>query len=137
MSLYAWEASNTDDEGVLRLSYLLPRFSTSPWLPEWLGQWITFLILFNNFVPISLYVSIELVHYVQAYLINTDVKIYDAETDTPAQARTSNLNEGACCARVHTVPTPHTPHTHRCVRRPGGHPRAWARARGGAVAPLL
>lgn len=109
VALYAWEASNTDDEGVLRLSYLLPRFATNPWLPEWMGQWITFLILFNNFVPISLYVSIEMVHYVQAFLINADVKMYDPETDTPAQARTSNLNEGARFAPAPTVPPPQHP----------------------------
>eukprot|EP00762_Andalucia_godoyi_P004804 ANDGO_07205.mRNA.1 Phospholipid-transporting ATPase 3 len=54
---------------------------------------ITFLILFNNLIPISLYVSLEMVKVVQAYYISNDIHMYFAETNTPAQARTSSLNE--------------------------------------------
>ncbi|CAH1113541.1 unnamed protein product [Psylliodes chrysocephalus] len=54
---------------------------------------ITFLILFNNLVPISLQVTLELVRFIQAIFINMDREMYHAETDTPAMARTSNLNE--------------------------------------------
>lgn len=53
----------------------------------------TFIVLFNNLVPISLYVSMEFVKFGQAYFINNDIEMYDQRTDTPAQARTSNLNE--------------------------------------------
>jgi magnesium-transporting ATPase (P-type) len=35
----------------------------------------------------------ELVKFVQAWLINEDLNMYDPLTDTPAKARTSNLNE--------------------------------------------
>lgn len=56
-------------------------------------SWITFLILFNNLIPISLYVSMEAVKVVQALLIDSDVEMYYARNDTPASARTSNLNE--------------------------------------------
>lgn len=55
--------------------------------------WVTDLILYNNLVPISLYVSLELVRWHQARQIDNDVEMYHAETDTPARARTSNLNE--------------------------------------------
>lgn len=54
---------------------------------------LTFIILFNNLIPISLQVTLEVVRYVQATFINMDVEMYHAETDTPAMARTSNLNE--------------------------------------------
>eukprot|EP00027_Filamoeba_sp_ATCC50430_P017093 CAMPEP_0168565858 /NCGR_PEP_ID=MMETSP0413-20121227/14088_1 /TAXON_ID=136452 /ORGANISM="Filamoeba nolandi, Strain NC-AS-23-1" /LENGTH=1122 /DNA_ID=CAMNT_0008597795 /DNA_START=123 /DNA_END=3488 /DNA_ORIENTATION=+ len=54
---------------------------------------LTFVILYNNLIPISLYVSVEIVKFGQAYFINNDVKMYHAESDTPALARTSNLNE--------------------------------------------
>eukprot|EP00741_Cyanophora_paradoxa_P023399 tig00021582_g22605.t1 len=59
------------------------------------GFWgfITFLILLNNLVPISLYVTVELVKVLQAHLISSDARMYHAESDTPAAARTSNLNE--------------------------------------------
>lgn len=55
--------------------------------------WITFLILYNNLVPISLYVSLEVVKLVQAKLVSADLKMYYAPTATAALARTSNLNE--------------------------------------------
>lgn len=55
--------------------------------------WITFLILYNNLIPISLYVTVEVVKLIQAYFINSDVEMYYERNDTPAQARTSNLNE--------------------------------------------
>ncbi|XP_018331633.1 probable phospholipid-transporting ATPase IA isoform X4 [Agrilus planipennis] len=54
---------------------------------------LTFVILFNNLIPISLQVTLEMVRFVQAIFINMDVEMYHAETDTPAMARTSNLNE--------------------------------------------
>lgn len=54
---------------------------------------LTFFILFNNLIPISLQVTLEVVRFVQAIFINMDSEMYHAETDTPAMARTSNLNE--------------------------------------------
>eukprot|EP01063_Lacrimia_lanifica_P020111 TRINITY_DN27471_c0_g1_i1.p1 TRINITY_DN27471_c0_g1~~TRINITY_DN27471_c0_g1_i1.p1 ORF type:complete len:1378 (+),score=457.58 TRINITY_DN27471_c0_g1_i1:174-4307(+) len=53
----------------------------------------TFLILFNNLIPISLYVSMELVKIVQAKLMNWDLEMYYEPSDTPAEARTSSVNE--------------------------------------------
>eukprot|EP00612_Vaucheria_litorea_P000984 CAMPEP_0171460920 /NCGR_PEP_ID=MMETSP0945-20130129/5593_1 /TAXON_ID=109269 /ORGANISM="Vaucheria litorea, Strain CCMP2940" /LENGTH=1196 /DNA_ID=CAMNT_0011987199 /DNA_START=242 /DNA_END=3832 /DNA_ORIENTATION=+ len=54
--------------------------------------WFTFLILYNNFIPISLYVSLEMVNTIQAEFINQDIQMYDESQDTPALARTSNMN---------------------------------------------
>ncbi|KAL2462555.1 putative phospholipid-transporting ATPase 4 [Forsythia ovata] len=54
---------------------------------------VTALILYGYLIPISLYVSIEVVKVLQALFINQDIRMYDEETGTPAQARTSNLNE--------------------------------------------
>jgi phospholipid-transporting ATPase len=56
-------------------------------------SFLTFLILFNAIVPISLYVSLELAKVGQAYFLNNDLNMYYAKNDTPALARTSNLNE--------------------------------------------
>lgn len=45
-------------------------------------------------IPIALYVSIEMVKIVQSLVfIGLDRSMYYAESDTPAVARTSNLNE--------------------------------------------
>jgi len=54
---------------------------------------LTFIILFNNLIPISLQVTLEVVRFIQATFINMDIEMYHAESDTPAMARTSNLNE--------------------------------------------
>lgn len=56
-------------------------------------NFLTFTILYNNLIPISLQVALEVVRYVQASYINQDMEMYHEETDTPAKARTSNLNE--------------------------------------------
>ncbi|XP_056417763.1 phospholipid-transporting ATPase IB isoform X7 [Hyla sarda] len=54
---------------------------------------LTFIILYNNLIPISLLVTLEVVKFIQALFINWDRDMYYADTDTPAMARTSNLNE--------------------------------------------
>lgn len=54
---------------------------------------MTFFILYNNLIPISLQVTLELVRFMQAIFINFDIEMYHEESDTPAMARTSNLNE--------------------------------------------
>ncbi len=56
-------------------------------------NFLTYLILFSGMVPISLYVSVEMVKVVHALLIDNDVKMYHAASDTPAKAKTSALSE--------------------------------------------
>ncbi|XP_009604075.1 probable phospholipid-transporting ATPase 5 [Nicotiana tomentosiformis] len=56
-------------------------------------QFIRALVLYGYLIPISLYVSIEVVKVLQAMLINKDQKMYDDVTDKAVEARTSNLNE--------------------------------------------
>lgn len=52
----------------------------------------SFIILFNTMIPLSLYVSLEIVKLCQLYLMN-DVAMYDEVSDTPMEARTSTINE--------------------------------------------
>eukprot|EP00762_Andalucia_godoyi_P000403 ANDGO_03252.mRNA.1 Phospholipid-transporting ATPase 3 len=54
---------------------------------------LSFLVLYNIMIPISLYVSLELVKVFHALLINLDSAMYHEDSDTPARARTSNLGE--------------------------------------------
>ena len=56
-------------------------------------QAVTAIVLYGYLIPISLYVSIEIVKIFQAWFISADLHMYHAATDTPARARTSNLNE--------------------------------------------
>ncbi|CAH9129097.1 unnamed protein product [Cuscuta epithymum] len=54
----------------------------------------TLITLYSPIIPISLYVSVEMIKFIQSnQFINNDVNMYHAESNTPAQARTSNLNE--------------------------------------------
>jgi phospholipid-transporting ATPase len=54
---------------------------------------LTYWVLYSNLVPISLFVTIEIVKYAQAFLIDSDLDIYYDKTDTPANCRTSSLVE--------------------------------------------
>ncbi|CAR27725.1 hypothetical protein ZYGR_0N02110 [Zygosaccharomyces rouxii] len=54
---------------------------------------LTFWILFSNLVPISLFVTVEVIKYYQAFMISSDLDLYDEETDTPTVVRTSSLVE--------------------------------------------
>ncbi|XP_022149003.1 putative phospholipid-transporting ATPase 9 isoform X2 [Momordica charantia] len=56
-------------------------------------HFLTALMLYNYFIPISLYVSIEIVKVLQSIFINQDINMYYEEANKPARARTSNLNE--------------------------------------------
>ncbi|KAG1057500.1 hypothetical protein G6F43_000671 [Rhizopus delemar] len=54
---------------------------------------LTFLILFNSFIPISLMVTMEIVKFVLSFLIQSDLDMYYDVTDTAAVARSSSLIE--------------------------------------------
>lgn len=52
----------------------------------------SFIILFNTMIPLSLYVSLEIVKLFQLVLMN-DIDMYDEDSNTPMEARTSTINE--------------------------------------------
>lgn len=54
---------------------------------------LTYWVLYSNLVPLSLFVTVELVKYYQAFLISSDLDMYYDKTDTPAVCRTSSLVE--------------------------------------------
>eukprot|EP00271_Cylindrocystis_brebissonii_P018675 TRINITY_DN5406_c0_g1_i1.p1 TRINITY_DN5406_c0_g1~~TRINITY_DN5406_c0_g1_i1.p1 ORF type:complete len:1348 (-),score=328.40 TRINITY_DN5406_c0_g1_i1:1253-5296(-) len=55
---------------------------------------LTLLTLYSTIIPISLYVSIEMIKFIQStQFINQDLNMYHKETGICALARTSNLNE--------------------------------------------
>ena len=60
---------------------------------QFVSDIFTYWVLYSNLVPISLFVTIEVVKYYQAFLINSDLDIYYDRTDTPAICRTSSLVE--------------------------------------------
>ncbi|KAI9226438.1 MAG: hypothetical protein DHS80DRAFT_18695, partial [Piptocephalis tieghemiana] len=52
-----------------------------------------YIVLMNTLIPISLYVTMEIVKVFQAYLITQDLGMWDPRTSTRAAARTSAINE--------------------------------------------
>ncbi|GAB2297092.1 Putative phospholipid-transporting ATPase 9 [Dionaea muscipula] len=92
--------STRDDlkNGVMKRWYLRPDDSTVYFDPKRAVlasflHFLTALMLYSYFIPISLYVSIEIGKLLQTRFINQDIHMYYEEADKPAQARTSNLNE--------------------------------------------
>jgi phospholipid-translocating ATPase len=61
-----------------------------------IGGFITFwaaIILFQNLVPISLYISLEIVRTLQAIFIYSDVEMYYEKTDQPCVPKTWNISD--------------------------------------------
>ncbi|XP_046588400.1 phospholipid-transporting ATPase IF isoform X1 [Neodiprion lecontei] len=54
---------------------------------------LAFAILYNYIVPISLYVTAEMQKFLGSFYFAWDIKMYDEESDQPALANTSDLNE--------------------------------------------
>jgi len=77
----AIEASSAAGEG----------WQTSP--TPFVSQWITYIILYNNFIPISMYVTMEVITFVQLLYVNFDLDMYYPEIDMPAKARSTNVTD--------------------------------------------
>ncbi|XP_076928087.1 putative phospholipid-transporting ATPase 7 [Bidens hawaiensis] len=68
-------------------------FNPDKALVSWVLQFLLALILYGYLIPISLYVSIEVVKFLQALIINNDLQLFDERSGKSVEARTSNLNE--------------------------------------------
>ncbi|KAG0484213.1 hypothetical protein HPP92_008292 [Vanilla planifolia] len=84
--------------GKMKRWYLLPTHTDVFFDPKRAGlaailHFLTAMMLYSYFIPISLYVSIEIVKVLQTIFINHDIQMYHEESDKPAHARTSNLTE--------------------------------------------
>ena len=63
------------------------------WFYKYMQLTGTWIIIFTNFVPISLLVSLDLVKLYQGFFMSWDVTMYDEEEDMPMRAQAINLNE--------------------------------------------
>ncbi|WCJ20979.1 ATPase E1-E2 type family protein / haloacid dehalogenase-like hydrolase family protein [Euphorbia peplus] len=96
--VFGIETERDIDDGKYRRWYLRPDATTVFYDPRRASlaasfHLLTALMLYGYLIPISLYVSIEIVKVLQSIFINQDQDMYYEETDKPAHARTSNLNE--------------------------------------------
>uniref|UniRef100_A0A3B4D376 Phospholipid-transporting ATPase n=1 Tax=Pygocentrus nattereri TaxID=42514 RepID=A0A3B4D376_PYGNA len=79
--------------GFLFQSYLpwdppVDNFLFSAFLSFW-----SYVIILNTVVPISLYVSVEVIRLCHSYFINWDRRMFCNRSSTPAEARSTTLNE--------------------------------------------
>uniref|UniRef100_A0A3Q2DRG5 Phospholipid-transporting ATPase n=1 Tax=Cyprinodon variegatus TaxID=28743 RepID=A0A3Q2DRG5_CYPVA len=84
-----WE----QEVGSLFQSYLpwdppVDNFLFSAFLSFW-----SYIIILNTVVPISLYVSVEVIRLGHSYFINWDRRMFCSQCNTAAEARTTTLNE--------------------------------------------
>ena len=52
----------------------------------------SFFLMFNSMIPLSLYISLDIVKQAQIRSME-DIDMYDEQSDTPVEARTSTINE--------------------------------------------
>ena len=83
---------------VVSISYAYSQAATARFFDEDASKtaflnFFTFMILYNGLVPISLYVTIDLVRVLQTRFIQWDEKMYYEPEDRPAIAKTGDLNE--------------------------------------------
>ncbi|KAG7499111.1 phospholipid-transporting ATPase ID-like [Solea senegalensis] len=83
-----WETS----DGEVFTAFLPREDGINAPLSSFLSFW-SYVIVLNTVVPISLYVSVEIIRLGNSFFIDWDRKMYYPKSDTPAQARTTTLNE--------------------------------------------
>jgi magnesium-transporting ATPase (P-type) len=86
-----WQSENLEDASYLAIDL------TDKWATEfkflWVGLTGTWILIFTNVVPISLLVSLEMVHVAQGYFMKNDGYMYDGDQDFRMDPRTTNINE--------------------------------------------
>lgn len=98
----AWIGSGAKDHWYLAVHLQDVTFNPDNRTSVGVIAFFTSYVLYGYLIPISLYVSLELVKVFQGFVfLNKDRAMYHEETDTPALARTTNLNEEL--GMVHTV----------------------------------
>ncbi|XP_013870106.1 phospholipid-transporting ATPase ID isoform X2 [Austrofundulus limnaeus] len=85
---YIWEINKGSN-----FTVFLPREDgNTAGFSSFLTFW-SYVIILNTVVPISLYVSVEIIRLGNSFYIDWDRKMYHSHSDTPAEARTTTLNE--------------------------------------------
>ncbi|KAK8058873.1 phospholipid-translocating P-type ATPase [Apiospora phragmitis] len=85
-----WRSTRADQIPYLQLDHLN---GAGVVVQTILKDLVTYWVLFSALVPISLFVTVEMVKYWHGILINDDLDIYHEPTNTPANCRTSSLVE--------------------------------------------
>ena len=92
-----WYVGFTDNHLESRSSYLSETrwqdLETTSQRQNFIWSFCTFLILYVNFIPLSLYVSLELTFLMLVLFVNWDAKMFHSKTNTPALARSPTVTD--------------------------------------------
>lgn len=82
------------------MGYLLwhDRYESGAWYledgaPEFKQIIVGYLIMFNNVIPLALYITLEIVKIGQALMVQGDIEMFDEETNTPMTCNTNTILE--------------------------------------------
>lgn len=89
--LWAGFSFNWRNDEALDHDYL--DFNSEPGAESYFTYCITFWVAYSHLIPISLYVSLEIVKLILAWLISNDLDMYYEPEDKRARCRTSDLIE--------------------------------------------
>jgi len=81
-----WQSDNAE-------SFLYLDLSDKVGIGTWVVQLLTYWVTFSHMIPISLYVIIEMLKLIQAYMINRDIELYSHETFQYGKCNNSDLIE--------------------------------------------
>lgn len=81
-----------DKEHVSRIYFDFKPYGSTPAVNGILAFFVT-LIIYQSLVPISLYISVEIIKTLQAFFIFADVKMYYAKLDFPCTPKSWNISD--------------------------------------------
>ena len=76
--------------------YLPDTFEAPDWQTKkdnWIQVFFLYITLLNQFIPLSLYITVEIVTFCMLYFINSDLDMYDNTTNTRAVARSTIVTD--------------------------------------------
>ena len=74
----------------------LPNLNPPEWNDKttyWYQYYLLYLTLLNNFIPLSLYISVEMIQFFMLYMVYADLDLYDDTTNTRGIARTTIISD--------------------------------------------
>ena len=84
---YTWGQPNTTIK-----AFEFGAFGNTPGISGFITFWAA-VILFQNLVPISLYITLEIIRTLQAFFIYSDVEMYYAKLDYPCTPKSWNISD--------------------------------------------
>lgn len=88
-----WVEQNSSSLTIIQFYKLTDGYMYSGVYGEGIIGFLSFIIIFQIMIPISLYISMEVVRLGQSYFMIRDMEMFHADTNTRFQCRALNINE--------------------------------------------